>query len=159
MLWMIIIPENHSIRMQMITYFHNYMICWLHYYVKTSFQNYIIPYFHASIKSYCQNFIMSIWHNVIMRNPWSHKLIIGRPKTAKTVNQTWPDRLLFKRDFQNRLWNFSSSNIKKVTDFTSLTVWTAENGVWLAKTAKPLMKHGQIGYVWSEISKTVFDIF
>ena len=34
-----------------------------------------------------------------------------------------------------------------------------ENGVGRPKTAKPLMKHGQIGYVWSAISKTVFKIF
>ena len=28
-----------------------------------------------------------------------------------------------------------------------------------SKTVKPLLKHGQIGYVWSMISKTVFKIF
>ena len=38
-------------------------------------------------------------------------------KNGKTVNETQPDRLRLKRDFQNCLLNFPSLNIKKVTDF------------------------------------------
>ena len=85
----------------------------------------------------------------------------------------------------SHLWNLFSSNIKKVSDFASLTVWDYENGIgqpttsktvidtwpdlirleWSPKTAfngqqwqKPLKKLSQTSYIWNEISKTVFKI-
>ena len=38
----------------------------------------------------------------------------GTAKKGKTVNKTRPDRLSLKQDFQNCLWNFSTSSIKEV---------------------------------------------
>ena len=62
-------------------------------------------------------------------------------------------------DFQKCLWNLCSSNIKKVTDLASLTVWDPWKQHGTAKKGKPWMKYSQIGIVWSKISKTVFKIF
>ena len=41
-----------------------------------------------------------------------------------------------KWDFKNCLWNFSSLNIKKVTDLTSLTVWDCRKRRMTAKDGK-----------------------
>ena len=45
-----------------------------------------------------------------------------RPTTTKTVIETRQNLLRLKQDYQNCLSNFSSSNIKKVTDLASSTV-------------------------------------
>ena len=72
---------------------------------------------------------------------WDRRKRCGTAESSKTVNETRPDRLRSKREFQNCLWNFSSSNIKKVTDLTSLMLWdrrkrrvTVKNGKTVNET-------------------------
>ena len=72
---------------------------------------------------------------------WDRRKRCGAAENGKTVNETRPDRLRLKRNFQNCLRNSSTSNIKKVTDLTSLTVWnrrkrrvTVKNGKTVYET-------------------------
>ena len=64
--------------------------------------------------------------------------------------------LRLKRNFRNCLQNFSRPKIKEDMNFS---ISTGRKRRRTAKNGKPLMKHGQFGYVWSAISKTVFKIF
>ena len=54
---------------------------------------------------------------------WDRQKRRGTVKNGKTINETWPDRLSLKLDFQNCLQNFPGFNMKKLTDLASLTVW------------------------------------
>ena len=49
-------------------------------------------------------------------------MLWDRRKRKKTVNDTQSEGLCLKQDFQNCLWNFSSSNTTEVTDSAHLTV-------------------------------------
>ena len=66
----------------------------------------------------------------------SYLIVACDGQKRQSVNETRTDRLGLKRDFQNCLWNFSGSNIKKVTDLTSLTVWDRRNRRLTAKNGK-----------------------
>ena len=62
----------------------------------------------------------------------------GTAKNGKTVNETRPDRLRLKRDFQNCLQNFSRLKIKEDMDF-SVSIGrkrfgTAKNGKTVIET-------------------------
>ena len=59
-------------------------------------------------------------------------------KNGKTVNETRPDRLRLKQDFQNCLYNFPSFNIRKVTDLASLTVWDRRKRCGMVKNDKTI---------------------
>ena len=67
---------------------------------------------------------------------WDCRKRRGTVKNSKTINETWPDRLRLKQDFQNCLQNFPSFNIKKVTDLASLTVWNRRKRRGTAKNGK-----------------------
>ena len=81
-----------------------------------------------------QTVIISYFHNYIIQK----NIITLLWKISKTV------------------WKIFLSQILK-----KIQIWPgiAENGVGQPKMARTLMKHSQIGYVWSAISKTVFKIF
>ena len=55
-------------------------------------------------------------------------LTAGAAKTSKILRNISAERLHLMWDFQNSLWNFSSSNIKEITVLAPLTAGTAENG-------------------------------
>ena len=57
-------------------------------------------------------------------------------KTAKLIQNSQPERLCLVWDFQNSLQNFSSSNIKEVTDLLALTAEAARGPPRVAETAK-----------------------
>ena len=69
------------------------------------------------------------------------------------------------------VWSVISKTVFKIflaQILRKLQIWllqrcgTAENGVWRpknGKTVKPLIKYGKIGYIWNEISRTIFEIF
>ena len=67
---------------------------------------------------------------------WDRQKRHGTVKNGKTINETWPDRLSLKLDFQNCLQNFSGFNMKKLTDLASLTVWNHQKQHGTAKNGK-----------------------
>ena len=81
---------------------------------KWDLQNWLCNFSSSNIKNVTVLAYLTVWD-------WQNG--IGRPTTTKTFIETWPDQLCLKQDFQNCLSNFPSFNIKKVTDFASLTVW------------------------------------
>ena len=99
--------------------------------------------------------------------PENHSTRDVTAKNGKTVKKTRPNRLRLKQDFQNCLWYFSISNIKKVTDLTYLTVWDRQKGRVTAKNSKTVdetrpdllrLKRDFLNCVWNFSSSNIMKV-
>ena len=111
--------------------------------LKRDFQNYVRNFPRSNIKKVT---------DMTSSMAWDRRKRHVTAKNGKTAYETGPDPLHLKWDFQNRLWNFSSSNIKKVTDLTSITVWDCR---------KWRVKHGQRDFqncLWNCSTSSIKDV-